>query len=188
MYDAFRIVLSIVISPIILPHILCVLIQSRSRRRLIISDIERWSFLKKSPFNNRWLNFLLLLVWLPEYRSLLRAHLGYIGHILYFPRPKTNLYIWCHSIGEGLFIEHGFSTVIAAKSIGRNCWINQQVTIGDSGKGIPIIGNNVHICAGAIVVGPIHIGDNATIGAGAIVVEDVPSDSLVISEKAHQYR
>lgn len=58
------------------------------------------------------------------------------------------LYIWCKDIGLGLFIQHGFSTVIAAKSIGENCWINQQVTIGHNGKDIhPTIGDNVRIRA-----------------------------------------
>lgn len=64
-------------------------------------------------------------------------------------------------------------------------WVNQNVTIGHSGKGIPEIGDNVHIGAGAIVIGPIKIGNNVRIGAGAIVVNDIPDNSVVISNKAH---
>lgn len=48
----------------------------------------------------------------------------------------------------------------------------------------PTIGDNVTICAGAIIIGNVKIGDNATIGAGAIVVDDVPANSVVCSPKA----
>jgi len=99
--------------------------------------------------------------------------------------PMTNLYINCENIGKGLFIQHGFSTIISAKSIGDNCWINQQVTVGwTSSTDAPIIGDNVKIHAGAIVVGNVHIGDNVRIGAGTVVVKDVPSNSTVVGSPA----
>lgn len=92
-----------------------------------------------------------------------------------------NLYIRCHDIGEGLFIQHGYSTDISAKSIGKNCWINQQVTIGYSSKtDAPIIGDNVKILAGAIVIGGVTIGDNAVIGAGTTVVKNVAPNTTVV--------
>jgi serine O-acetyltransferase len=40
-------------------------------------------------------------------------------------RPMDTLFIETPEIGGGLFIQHGFATMIAAKSIGENCWINQ---------------------------------------------------------------
>lgn len=93
--------------------------------------------------------------------------------------PLDSLYIMTGNIGGGLFIQHGFSTYIAAESIGENCWINQQVTIGfkDNTKP-PIIGDNVTVTCGAKVLGPITIGNNVTIGANAVVVNDLPSDSV----------
>ena len=82
-------------------------------------------------------------------------------------------------IGGGLFIQHGFSTYIAAESIGENCWINQQVTIGYKDNTTPpVIGNNVTITCGAKVLGPITIADNVTIGANAVVVKDLPPNSV----------
>ena len=42
----------------------------------------------------------------------------------------------------------------------------------------PVIGNDVTISCGAVVVGPITIGDHVTIGANAVVVKDLPSDSV----------
>lgn len=83
-------------------------------------------------------------------------------------------------IGGGLFIQHGFATMIAAKSIGENCWINQQVTIGYKGPGdSPVIGDNVTITCGAKVLGPIHVGNYVVVGANAVVIRDVPDKCVV---------
>ena len=98
-----------------------------------------------------------------------------------FYKPEATLKIWTKEIGSGLFIQHGLCTFIAAKSIGSNCWINQQVTIGyTNNTDTPSIGNNVQIGCGAIILGDIHIGDFAKIGAGAVVVKDVPARSTVV--------
>lgn len=93
--------------------------------------------------------------------------------------PLDSLYIMTADIGGGLFIQHGFSTYIAAESIGENCWINQQVTIGyKDNTRPPIIGNDVAITCGAKVLGPITIGDHVTVGANAVVVKDLPPNSV----------
>ena len=76
-------------------------------------------------------------------------------------------------------MEHGFSTIITAKSIGKNCWINQQVTIGFKNAKSPIIGDNVRISCGAKILGGIKIGNNAIIGANAVVIKDVPDNAIV---------
>lgn len=88
------------------------------------------------------------------------------------------------NIGEGLFVEHGWSMVIDAAKVGKNLWINQNVTIGWGRGGQPIIGDNVRIGTGAIVIGGITIGNNVNIGANAIVVNDVPDNCTVCSSKA----
>lgn len=90
-----------------------------------------------------------------------------------------NLYIYTDDIGGGLFIQHGFSTIINAVSIGRNCSIGQQITIGNNGNDKPIIKDNVIISAGAIVIGKVTIHDNSLIGAGAVVTHDVPQNAVV---------
>lgn len=79
-----------------------------------------------------------------------------------------------------MYIQHGFATVISAKSVGDDCWINQQVTIGYTFDSEPVvIGNGVRVSAGAKVVGNITVGDNAIIASNAAVVKDVPENAVV---------
>lgn len=47
-----------------------------------------------------------------------------------------------------------------------------------------VIGNNVMICAGSIVIGNVDIGDNVTIGAAAVVTKDVPDNCVVAGNPA----
>ena len=95
-------------------------------------------------------------------------------------RPLSSLYIFTVDIGPRLFIQHGFSTVINAKSIGSDCYINQQVTIGSSwAADSPTLGNGVRVTAGAKVLGDIMLGDNCIVGANAVVVKDVGENSVV---------
>ena len=51
-------------------------------------------------------------------------------------------------------------------------------------RGIPIIGDNVRICAGAVVLGDIIIGNNVTIGANAVVLKDVPDNCIAVGVPA----
>ena len=93
----------------------------------------------------------------------------------------STLYLYTPHIGEGLFIQHGFSTIINANSIGKNCWINQQVTIGfTNNTDSPTLGDDVTVYAGAKVLGNVFIGNNSVVGANAVVVKDVPSDCTVV--------
>ena len=86
---------------------------------------------------------------------------------------------------------HGMKSIFISGSatIGRNCVIFQQVTIGSNtlpdskGTGAPEIGDNCYIGAGAKIIGNVKIGDNVRIGANAVVYRDVPDNSVVISGK-----
>lgn len=125
-----------------------------------------------------------------EFRNLFFYRCGRIGRILshislclFKTQKLLSFGVERANFQGGVFIQHGYCTVIVAKSIGKNFWINQNVTIAYSGDGIPTIGNNVHIASDANVVGGIHIGNNATIGAGTTVVRDVPDNTLVVSQK-----
>src|SRR5262249_44726591 len=68
--------------------------------------------------------------------------------------------------------------------IGDDVLIYQGVTLGgtgaERGKRHPTIGNGVVIGTGAKVLGNIVIGDNVKIGAGSVVVHPVPDNSTVV--------
>lgn len=51
-----------------------------------------------------------------------------------------------------------------------------------------VIGRNVWIAAGAIVIGGVTIGDNAVVAAGSVVTRDVPPDTLVAGNPARVVR
>lgn len=115
-----------------------------------------------------------------EFRSVVYKRLGKCRYLTnWIIKGMSNLYICTSDIGGGLIIQHGFSTIINAKKIGRNCHIYQQVTIGFNGKESPIIGDNVRICCGAKVIGGIHVGNNVVIGANAVVCKNVPDNVIV---------
>lgn len=107
-----------------------------------------------------------------------------ICRLLY--KPMETFQIECSNIGEGMVAWHGFSTIIFARSIGKNFSTFQNVTVGRSGgshseeDNIPIIGDNVQICTGAVVVGNIKIGNNVIIGGNCFVNKDVPDNSIVV--------
>jgi serine O-acetyltransferase len=93
------------------------------------------------------------------------------------------------TIGGGLYISHFGGVVINSKvTIGRNCNLAHNVTIGQSNrgktKGIPTIGDRVWVGTGSVVVGKISIGDNVLIAPNAYVNFDVPANSIVIGNPA----
>ena len=137
-----------------------------------------------------------ILVWHKASRNVLlnRLHrnpLSYlIARILFKPLDSLYINMPPEALGGGLNFQHGFATIIAAKSIGKNCRISQQVTIGYNGEENPVIGDDVTVCAGAIIIGGVTVGDGAIIGAGAVVTIDVAPNAVVggVPAKVIRYR
>lgn len=153
------------------------------KEKHFIKDLRRWKQVCHIHTAD-WMAFAQLMGQLPEFRNLFiyrnRFRRFYRGWIALWYRPMDTLYIQAKEIGGGLYIQHGFATMITAESIGENCWINQQVTIGYNGHGrAPVIGNDVMITCGAKVLGEITIGDHAVIGANAVVIRDVEPGAVM---------
>lgn len=125
--------------------------------------------------NNLFTSFLNFVVHYPEWR------------LMYIYPNNINFFIckW-GGVKGGFFPQHAWSTVILADKIGHNFQVGQNVTVGrmHSGGGIPTIGDNVKICAGACVLGNIYIGNNVTIGANAVVLTDVPDNCIAVGVPA----
>jgi serine O-acetyltransferase len=91
-------------------------------------------------------------------------------------------------VGGGLYFPRFGAIILSHGSIGENCTIEQNVTLGIAGRGEerghPTIGNRVFIGAGAMIVGKITIGDDAYIFPGAVVTRSVPPRAVVMGYPA----
>ena len=159
---------------------------------MIAADVERWLQVTGAdcprglalPFLlGRYREFRTLYYYRLQHGNLVGAVLGRLLSICY--RGETTLHLVCSDIGPGLFIQHGFSTIVAAASVGANCWVNQQVTIGfDRPDSRPVLGDNVAVHAGAKVLGAVTLGDGARVGANAVVLTDVPPGATAVGVPA----
>ena len=87
------------------------------------------------------------------------------------------------TIGGGLWMPHPQGIILHGLcSIGPNCLIFHQVTVGSGGTkpGVPKLGGHVDIGCGAKVLGGIVVGDHARIGANAVVLCDVPAGATAV--------
>lgn len=88
---------------------------------------------------------------------------------------------------KGIFVSGG-------ATIGRNCVLFHQVTIGSNtipdskGTGAPTIGDNCYIGSGAKIIGNVTIGNNVRIGANVVVYKDVADNSVVLAGEQRTIR
>lgn len=165
---------------------LCVLCSPQ--RHLIEMDINRWR-----EIDGTNMSFFESLNWYMTYKKEFRNLIQHrFKHPAYTPmcllhyfiarifwKPMESLYIYTKDIGGGLYIQHGFSTIITARKIGENCRIYQQVTIGYKGDFSPVLEDNVSVTCGAKVLGDVTMHSGSLAAAGAVVVKDVPENAIV---------
>ncbi|MFT5083614.1 MAG: serine O-acetyltransferase [Lentisphaeria bacterium] len=126
---------------------------------------------------------------------ILRAPLTLLYRMLY--RRARNIYGIelpdSIELGQGVVFEHQGGIVIHGNThIGDNCIIRQGVTMGikdlNALDDAPILGDRVHIGAGAVLLGRVHIGDDAVIGANAVVLCDVAAGATAVGIPARVVR
>lgn len=92
-------------------------------------------------------------------------------------------------IGRRLHIGHQSGIVVnGAAIIGDDCILRHNVTVGarshDDADQAPVIGDDVQVGPGAVIMGPITVGNGARIGPNALVIEDVPPGGRVLAPVA----
>lgn len=98
-------------------------------------------------------------------------------------------------IGPGAIISHANGVTLDGH-IGARCHIYGQCNTGrgfsmqdvGAGAGLPVIGDDVVLAYGCMVIGGIQVGDRARIGPGAIVSRDVPADAMVLGPASRTVR
>ncbi len=169
------------------------MIQLRPLFALIASDYRsHYSYKTETPFRRLSL-FLPRVVANPSLHATILLRLNSATPPWWRPLWR-NVLLTKHSfdvdrieIGPGLVLPHPWGIVIGAGAkIGRNCAVHHNVTLGafpphqrSVGRACPVIGDNVVIFCGAMIVGPVTVGDRATIGAYAWVDRDVPPGAVV---------
>jgi serine O-acetyltransferase len=170
-------------------------------KQFILSDLYRYTakknlnlLLKHLLFNPgfKYTFWMRMCAFLRRYRLILLPLYLMSRWILNHYRFKYGISIpYNTKIGSGLYIGHYGGIIVNANAvIGKNCNINQGVTIGITygGKnpGTPVIGDNVYIGPGSFVIGSIKIGNNVAIGAASVVINSVNDKAVVVGNPARQ--
>ena len=160
-----------------LPHIALFLMHKKALRE---------DLMKVQDCNDSVLNFIKACTREKTFRNLFYYRMGEYRSVFisWLLPPEKTMHIWCPSIGKGAHFEHSYATYLNARSIGRNFYCLQLVTLGNGKNGAPMIGDNVRIMTGATVFGGITVGDNVTIGANTVVNKNVPSGCTVAGNPA----
>ena len=170
-----------------IPHFIIVLFSKPVGGKLLIeSDIQRIARTVRIKLGF-WRQLLFQLHTNSYFRTIFYYRIGPVkSMIIQWYRPGCKYFTIPYStqIGKGIIAYHPFSTILNAERIGDNFSCGHNTTIGATGKGRPIIGNNVALGVGSIIIGKINIGNNVIVGAGSVVVKDVPDNVVVAGNPA----
>lgn len=94
------------------------------------------------------------------------------------------------NLGPGLLIIHPIAVTIVGTA-GENLLVEGLGGMGGgldmddigAGPGLPVLGHNVSMARGGMVLGPIRVGDNVIIGPGCTVVREVAANSEILAHK-----
>ena len=160
--------------------------KSADNKVVIKEDFQRniIQFLHKNEVN--FLNFCELMTFYVMTRNIFYArvafhHRYYAKFLGMFASPLPLLDISSTAeIGGGLIVQHGYGTIIAPRKIGKNCWVNQGVTIGyTNDNDCRTLGDNITVYAGAKILGNVRVGNNVIVAANAVVVKNVEDNCIV---------
>ena len=136
-------------------------------------------------------------------QAVLAQLLGKIGNEVHIKPPLFVDYGFNISIGAGTFINYGLVALdVAAITIGNDVQIGPNVQLLTPTHPIDpalrrakyeaaqpiVIGDNVWLGGGAIILPGVTIGANSVIGAGAVVTRDIPPNVVAAGNPARVLR
>jgi len=130
-----------------------------------------------------------------ERQEAIRGIFGGAGDNCVVEQPLFCTYGYNVTVGDNFFLNVNCKLMDSGKiTIGNNVFIAPNVCLITEEHAMDVeqrlagleytrpvtIGDNVWICAGAIVLPGVTIGANSVIGAGSIVTKDIPENSLAV--------
>ncbi|BCW45434.1 sugar O-acetyltransferase [Arthrobacter sp. StoSoilB5] len=136
-------------------------------------------------------------------QSVARELLGAMGAEAHVRAPIFVDYGFNITVGAGTFINYNLTALdVAAIQIGSHCQIGPNVQLLtpthpleakprrdklEAAKPI-VIGDNVWLGGGVIVLAGVSIGENSVVGAGSVVTKDLPANVLAMGTPAKVIR
>jgi maltose O-acetyltransferase len=136
-------------------------------------------------------------------RSILEELLGFLGEQAHIKPPLFVDYGAHLRVGARTFINYNLTALdVALITIGEDCQIGPNVQLLTPTHPVQpqprrdrleaaqpiIVGDNVWLGGGAIVLPGVTIGDNSVIGAGAVVTRDIPANVVAVGNPARVVR
>ncbi|PZU24150.1 MAG: serine acetyltransferase [Shinella sp.] len=160
----------------------------------IKADIQAYARADRVPVNAKLVIRLFLLT--PGFQFVLARRIGEImASIPLIGRPLRRVWWWLTclvfgseiaigaTVGGGFYIPHPYGIVVGVSTVGRNVSMLQNATIGRRGANDaadPVIGDDVYIGAGAVILGAITLGKGAMIGANSVLLADLPEGATAV--------
>ena len=150
--------------------------------------ISKQKYLVNSDFGS-YNNMVKSLIFGKHNRNLFYHRMGkssYIYSWILRGEPSLKIPFNC-PIGKHAHFVHNDCCYLNAQSIGENFICYPHVVIGAKNlikNEKPIIGNDVTIGTGTVIVGNITIGNNVTISANSFICKNIPNNAVIIGNPA----
>lgn len=140
---------------------------------------------------------------LEKRQEAIRGLLGKVGDRCVVEQPLFCTYGYNITVGDNFFLNINGKLMDSGKiTIGNNVFIAPDVCIITEEHAMNVeqrvegleythpvtVGDNVWICAGAIILPGVTIGSNSVIGAGSVVTKDIPPNSLAVGNPCQVIR